>query len=308
MVSNMFELDSALVESITYGMENQEQLHVLDAETLRVIAADQVDPSVPEDSGRYVPLPQWRPVDGFRMMEGFVSGLRNPLFREELRCILQSGRGVFRQFKDALRERPDMERLWFSWKQREMRHRIHDWYNGLREVWGLSPLAWDDRPETDTSDLVLWDFTIGRAEPGPELEILDREFFDEAHGGLLPGERDLLFLRLRTGLPSLAGGERRMIEARSAGGELAGFLWYEKGKSHAELVQLGVVPEFRGLGIARTLLARMRRELAEDVRNSSCCLSLWASVPPGAEFLEKHLKGATGERMLSLVRDVLVPD
>lgn len=306
----MFELEPGLVDELIYGMENQDGLFVLDTQTMQVLPDDEVEPEAADEEGRIVPLPEWRPVDGFRLMEGFAASLRNPLFREELRVILQSGRGVFRQFKDAVRQRPDMERLWFSWKQREMRRRIHEWYNNLREVWGLAPLAWEDNPEQDTADLVLWDFEFRelRPEECADFARLDRQFFDEAYAGLAGPELDRLYARLRRGqpLPPAEGGGQ-VTGVFAPGGELVGFMWCCLGPDWAELMLIGVWPEYRGLGMARTLIQTFLRLARAEAGRRGGDYPVWCTVPRNAAFLERHLGLGAGAGQLTVLRGVASP-
>ncbi len=92
-------------------------------------------------------------------MEKFVSTLRNPIYREKLKEVLQSGRGVFRQFKDVLQEQPSIQRLWYYYKDREMRNRIYEWYEVHDSAFSIAML--DDRgPKEDTLEVIKEDFTI----------------------------------------------------------------------------------------------------------------------------------------------------
>ena len=110
-----------------------------------------------KDPDRFLPLPQWLPSDGFHTMEKFVSTLRNPIYREKLKEVLQSGRGVFRQFKDVLQEQPSIQRLWYYYKDREMRNRIYEWYEVHDSAFSIAML--DDRgPKEDTLEVIKEDF------------------------------------------------------------------------------------------------------------------------------------------------------
>ena len=111
-------LTRELADQIVFGMENQNHVFYLDLDTQTVVPDP---PGLADADARYVRLPSWRPVDGYNLMARFVASLRNPIYRERLRTILGSGRGAFRQFKDAIGEREDIERLWLAFKQRKMR-------------------------------------------------------------------------------------------------------------------------------------------------------------------------------------------
>jgi len=190
-----FELSKELIDQIIFAMEDQENEYYLDVEEGVVVPAEElIGEGLEGEEERYLSLPEWRSVDGFNLMERFTATLRNPLYRERLRQILSSGRGVFRQFKNALKERPDIEKLWFRFKNREMRKEVYRWYNALRESWGLKEVEIDwEEPE----DLVLSDFRVERWE-SPEdglLLALDREGFQEMVAPLSLSKR--AFIRAR---------------------------------------------------------------------------------------------------------------
>jgi len=304
-----FELSPVLIDCIIFGMENQQSEHVLDTLKLQVLPAAKVLPEALELEDRVIPIPEWTSVDGFRLMEGFVSGLHNPLMREELRYILQSGRGVFRQFKDFLRQRKDVERLWYRFKEREMRRRVYEWYNQLRDFWGLEPLAWEATDDTFTKDLVLWDFEFKSLSPDYYSQIpeWDRQFFYETYPEFDSDTLALLYTRYRRHLPTLEQDDSsRFWAAYTAGGDLAGFLWYRNLEAYDEIIQLGVFEDYRGLGIGKTLLNQVVYSLgfSPEVKNetgladidveektgtSGAKRELFIDIPEGAGFLTRDL-------------------
>ena len=243
-----------VIDEIIFAMENQEKNFVYDTdEGVIVEISDTVSPS-----SRYLSLPEWTSIMGFHLMERFVSSLRNPLFRDVLRECLASGHGVFRKFKNALKERPEMERLWFRYKEREMRGIVSEWFNLYRESIGLGRIAID---EEDTSELVLSDFRVGPpTDPGEsfltELSDLDRAAYEEMHPDFGREIVDLMFDRARGGAkPEID----EVLVAETPDGLLAGFLWFNEsitteGNRIAWIRQLMVIPDFRGLGIAKALL------------------------------------------------------
>lgn len=302
-----FDLTEEVVNQIIFGMENQEVHHLFDSRDLRLLRDDEVLAETnllpetldePPDSegvwldSRFLQLPEWRSVDGYNLMEGFVASLRNPIYREILRQILQGGKGVFRQFKDALKERKDIERLWFRFKEKEMRHRVLEWYNELRELWGMAPL--DLEPETTTDDLILADFSFSLAEPGLSKQIIewDQESFALMFPYLDGEELELLWQLKRQGLPGPAQEDSvPVLLALTPTGEIAGFLWaLEMGASTsanklATIVQLTVVPDFRGLGLGMALV-RSYRQLAAERGVSRIVVD----VPAGANFMAHSLE------------------
>jgi len=153
-----FKLDNALINDILFYMENQDGEFVLDTQERIIIDINgYLGDDDYYDESRYTFLPKWEPKDGFRLMEKFVSGLKNPITRQELTDALNKNKGVFRAFRDVLEQHPETEKMWFSFKNQKMKNEIINWYNALREEWGLEPIGIE--PE-DTSSLVLEDFVI----------------------------------------------------------------------------------------------------------------------------------------------------
>lgn len=251
-----------LVDQIVFGMENQEEQFFLDLEGNRVVREGHVPPA--ERGERYVELPPWKPVDGYNLMMRFVSGLRNPVYRERLRVILASGRGVFRQFKDALSERDDIERLWLGFKQREMRHTVTDWLNDLRELQGLERLELTE--EEDPAPLVASDFGFsdGTAAHIRTIRELDRRVFTENVGNAPSGVATALYRRSRTGLPEPGQPGSTVLVAETPEGDPVAYLWaveiHENPCSVSIVLLLYVIPDYRGIGLADALLGEhMRR-------------------------------------------------
>ena len=273
IISMQFELTEALLNQILFSMEEQDIEHLLDSRRGVVVDADLIDEDgeyeedegddeggEAEDAGRYLAIPEWRSADGFRLMEGFAASLRNPIVREELTSALDRGRGVFRAFKDVLSGRPEVERLWFAWKEREMRRAVTDWYDALREEWGLERLG--EEPD-ETDDLLLEDFRFRAAEAGDEeaARRLHEVCLAEVFGGVDQGRRrprmeDLDPLRADpwplAGVPG-----RPALVAETARGDFAAFALAAGAAPMFRLLALEVAPEYRGLGVGEDLLSRM---------------------------------------------------
>lgn len=233
-----FELSDALADQILFAMEDQNGEYVLDARTGAVAEASKAEGA--DESDSVYPLPDWGSADGFRLMEGFAASLRNPIVRNELTQALEKGRGVFRAFKDVLSERPEIERLWFAYKEKQMRQEILNWYNALRETWGLARIG--EEPE-DTEDLVLEDFRFRPAEAEDERALR------ELHAACRP-ESD--------GLPEdLGAGGATVMVAETSRGEIAGAVLSVRTGTAEKIAGLDVRPDFRGLGIGEELLARL---------------------------------------------------
>jgi len=274
-----FELTEALIDDILFAMEDQMGEFMLD--TVEGVVSggvdgpDFFDDDLDDDDGeggeRYIDLPEWDSADGFRLMERFAAGFRNPIVREELTSALSLGRGVFRAFKDTLGRRPEAEKLWYAYKEKEMRREIIRWYNGLREEWGIEKIG--EEPE-DTDDLVLEDFRIRplRKEDIFMAEELHRRYIEEARNTLI-GE-DAAFLANGSANGTANGYANAILEeaqtlrtisgssfeqglaVESGGGEFAGYISGFKKGTVFYIQNLEIKDKFRGLGLGEALLVK----------------------------------------------------
>jgi ribosomal protein S18 acetylase RimI-like enzyme len=284
-----FELSEALVDEILFFMEDQNGEFLLDTQEGIVLSTEDEELDFDADNDRYIPLPDWGPSDGFRLMERFTAGLHNALIREELSAALDRGRGVFRAFKNTLTQYPEAEKLWFSYKDREMKNEVISWYNSLRESWGLELIG--EEPE-DLVGLVLEDFRFrdGTAQDRAQAEELHNmeshigESHDaESHSGdgismgewVFPG--DLCFV------------------TETAGGEFAGYInAVREGTQGSDASQdsepvlrvctVEVQTEYRGLGLGKALLTRLL-EHADSEKISRVSIDL----PAGQEHFSRAL-------------------
>ena len=281
-----FELTGALIDDILFAMEDQEGEFMLDTREGVVVGGveglgnlDDASDNDVENSDRYIDLPEWDSASGFRLMERFAASLRNPIVRDELSSALNQGRGVFRAFKNVLGQHSEAEKLWFSYKRKEMRHEIIRWYNGLREEWGLEKIGVE--PE-DTGDLLLEDFRFRsfEEEDWGQADVLHLQCVEEfreklAETGTTPS-RDNIY-RAQHVPPSsrFSGG---MI-AESSGGEFAGYIFgYLALYDPLLYIQnLEVKPEFRGLGVGEALLVKFLESLnTYEVEDVFLDLPFWA--------------------------------
>ncbi|MDR3248158.1 MAG: GNAT family N-acetyltransferase, partial [Treponema sp.] len=98
-----FEMTDALMGDLLFSMEDQVGEFLLDTQEGVIIGEnDDGFDKAAEDGDRFIALPGWDSSDGFRLMEHFAAGLRNPVLRNELVTALNRGKGVFRAFKDIL--------------------------------------------------------------------------------------------------------------------------------------------------------------------------------------------------------------
>ena len=125
-----------------------------------------------------ISLPRWDSSDGFSLRENFVNELNSPFAQKELRKVMHSGRGVFKGFKNVLKDYPLVEKAWHRYKNLHMREYIGDWYNQLREIWGLEKLQ--QEPE-DNEDLLNDDFQFFEYSSSNYKELV--QIFNDAAKG-----------------------------------------------------------------------------------------------------------------------------
>lgn len=261
-----FELTPEIVDDVVFAMEDQSNLSVFDAVELKCRSAEEAETELEAQAAgaagtrgeRFYPVPEWDSVSGFRLMERFVSLLKNPVAREELRGALSSGHGVFRSFKNILKTYPELERKWYRDKDAHMRRIVLDWYNELRDSWGLERITLESE---ETSDIVESDFSFHPAREDDLsaaealAEALTREVLESLPGGLFDAVADL-----QGRLQGDEGEGEAVLVAESADGELSGMASSRPVPRDnllaAHISFIGVYPEFRGLGIAKELVSR----------------------------------------------------
>ena len=252
-------LTGETIKQIIFAMEDQQENFLISVKTGEIVECKIFDPTAA--GGEFLPVPEWKPLDGYALMEKFVSRLNNPVFKGLLREALDSGKNVFRNFKNTLKKNEEVEKLWFSFKEREMRKVVFDWYNEQRELRGLEQLG--PEPE-ETEDLLLSDFIIreGKREDLEPLLRLDKMSFLESFPDR---DRDLvehLYGLKRKQAPSPLDSESLLLIAETPGEIFTGFAWgvrtYDpfSGGSILRLIQLAVVSHYRGLGLAGMLVKR----------------------------------------------------
>lgn len=263
-----FELTDRLLNEIQSALDNQKVDFFVDAEQNIVVEKDSIvkDKSVSFfDSERYYELPEWTSASGFKMREDFVNLLYSPIAREELQEVLHSGRGVFRNFKDVLKKYPEVEKRWHSYKNRIMFSYINEWYNELREIWGLEKL--DYIPESDES-LVYDDFTFGELLPQVSreeiLQQVSASYRENAQN--LPDELKEIFFELwKEKFLNAEEDNQNGFICRSLSDDFAGCITFapilKKQEKAVTITSLFVPENFRGLGIGTELLSMCLSEL-----------------------------------------------
>ena len=263
----VFELTEPLCKEILFAMENQQKFFALDAVKGRVIECS--EESVDEDS--VYSLPAWSSADGFNLLESFTQRYKGAAAVTELKKILSEGRGVFKNFKNALKKYPEIEKRFHLFKDKEMKPAVYEWYNALREEWGLETL---DQDFYEYDDLVLEDFTFRAYDhllDGECAAQLADAFFDELKEQFSGGYGECLsdYMKALSGLFNTSvKAELKGIVCRTLTDEFAGFLTYSEcmssSRKSAVLTGLFVNKNYRGLGIAKELLQKSISGLNQD--------------------------------------------
>ncbi|MAG13158.1 MAG: hypothetical protein CMN78_01030 [Spirochaetales bacterium] len=261
-------INHEVIDQIIFGMENQDQQFMFDIESGEVVTIDPVEGEVGKD---HVDLPDWNSSMGFQLMEKFVANLRNPIYRDILREALSSGKGVFRKFKNSLKGRPDIEQLWFQFKEREMKRYVIEWFETIQEAKHLEQVQVE---EEETEELVLSDFSVYFTDDEDQsvYREYDRKAFAENYPDLPANVVNDYYSSIRIGIETM---RVDILRAETPDGDLAAFVWFlEHGDStggpseggdarYARIIQLYVLPEYRGLGLARTLLECLLEEASQ---------------------------------------------
>ncbi|MDR1950085.1 MAG: GNAT family N-acetyltransferase [Spirochaetaceae bacterium] len=283
-----FELTEALIDDILFSMEDQNGEFYVDSQDGMVAGGQDFEfqETLAEDEeeapDRYIALPEWDSAEGFRLMERFAAGFRNPPIRDKLTAALDRGKGVFRAFKDVLSAHPEAEQLWFAFKEQEMRRVITNWYNALREEWGLERIGTE--PE-ETEDLVLEDF---RFRDGVEADrviaqALHIRCMDEQLAAAeIPPTEPGLVLAAETGGWTFPGD--LALVAETGNGDFAGYASARRDGRALRITALEVRPEYRGLGVGEALLTRLLKKI--DPRDVSDVL---IDLPAGVEGFSRVL-------------------
>ena len=257
----VFELTDELVDSIISALENQEQQFAVDASSGRLVEIKDIE--CDEDS--FYMIPTWSSADGFNLMEQFVNSLHSPMARNDLLTVLRSGRGVFRGFKDVLKSYPEVEKKWHYFKNKQLINYVNQWYNSLRETWGLEKL---DCEIEETEDLLRDDFTFlpydyscDSEEIFEGLDLVAKEYSAEYHS-----EVGLALADLWKAEPEVKFGKNAYgFVCRSYSKEFTGCAIFAPCLKNAPntvlLTSFFVQKKYRGLGIGRELFELALAEL-----------------------------------------------
>ena len=262
-----FTLTESLLDEIITALENQEQQFLLDAAQNKLVEKTF---ELKADDELFYALPEWDSAAGFKLREDFVSKLNSPLAHEALQEVLHSGRGVFKNFRNVIKAYPEVEKKWHIYKNNKMMCYVNDWYNNLREVWGLEKL--DYVPEADDS-LIHDDFsfTAYNQNDSKELVLQMNAAFRERNENLSPELSQALYNSwLEQFELAQSKGELGFI-CRSFSNDFAGCITVsqllQKQEKVMVLTSLFVPEAFRGLGIGTELINMCLSELKKLGKN-----------------------------------------
>jgi ribosomal protein S18 acetylase RimI-like enzyme len=248
-----FVLTPQMIDKIGFAMEDQKEQYAVNVDSGELAPLS----SLAEDAlaKDWTRLPRWGSAEGFHLMESFITSLENPAWREQLSRALTMGRGVFRAFKDVLKQNREIEKLWFRYKERRLRSIIISWYNANREARGLEKLPVE--PE-ETEELVMSDFTFswGPGEHDRDIEALDRDAFFSLFPDEEPAQLEQRYREKRSGVEPAGTEMSPILVAETPAGELAGIAWGRIEGSSVHIVQLAVWPGLRGIGLGEALLRK----------------------------------------------------
>ena len=256
-----FTLTESLSDEIQSALENQEQQFLVDAKQNKLV--EKTDGLTGDDDFFY-DLPEWDSAAGFKLREDFVSKLNSPLAHEALQEVLHSGRGVFKNFRNVIKDYPEVEKKWHIYKNNRMMCYINDWYNNLREVWGLEKL--DYVPEADDS-LIHDDFsfTAYNQNDSKELILYMNAAFRERNENLSPELSQALYNSWLEQFELAQSKGQLGFICRSFSNDFAGCITVsqllQKQEKVMVLTSLFVPEAFRGLGIGTELINMCLSEL-----------------------------------------------
>lgn len=258
-----FELTESIIDDIIFSMEDQNAEFAFDAINAKVVPLDSLEESESDDleeNENFYPLPGWDSDSGFEIMQKFAGNVRIPKVRDELQQVLANGRGVFRNFKKVLKQYPHIEKRFHTFKKSEMRSVVVEWYNSLRESWGLEKLNQDFE---EYNELVQEDFEFHPYNHQKDNDCILTEAANIAEeikseiGG--NGGKAIAHFWLRKFNYETPAGVDGIV-CRTLSDEFAGCFLFSKCESFAEkvvaLTAVFVNQNYRGLGITRELFSR----------------------------------------------------
>jgi hypothetical protein len=261
-------LTSALLKSIIFSMENQVTIGYLDMISGEVVEVSNINESVvvkefigsknlisltiKDNKDRFLLLPPWGSIEGFKIREHFIKDVKNPIYKTKLNHVFHTGRGVFRKFKQVLKENPIIERQWLEYKSNYMKAIVINWYKECEGYIKLINL--EDEVEELPNDLLISDFIFSTNIESSDKEVINklkRDFTKD-----LDKIENLIISRRQALLKN-----PRYVVAYNLGNEVIGFIeWEAVDDKLVEITCYGVVKLYRGLGIFSLLFDKLMRQ------------------------------------------------
>lgn len=253
-----FTLTDSLTDQILFCMENQESVYAVDALKGCIV---EIQPDTEVDGVNLISIPEWTSDDGFELMGAFANSLHHPMAKNELKTVLASRRGVFKNFKNVLKSYPEVEKKWFLFKNNEMKSRIASWYDDLCVSWGLEQLEQVTSCSEDTDELVEDDFEFSEYDSQKDGESVERarRFFREELIERYFVEAGSTAAFLHENLSTFAKeDEKTGFVCRSISSDFLGCALVSRSPDPAKktvvFTDFFVVQNYRGLGIGKKML------------------------------------------------------
>ena len=267
----VFALTDSLVQEIINALENQEKKFLVCAENSSLIEKDN---SVNADEQNFYELPKWTSTDGFVLRENFVSKVYSPIINEELSEVLHSGRGVFKNFKNTLKKYPEIEKKWHLYKNKSFTLFINNWYNDLREIWGLEKL--DQLSEID-ENIVYDDFSFFEISSDFEKSEVLTQVYEIIKNDCQDYSDDVTMALYDMWKKSFLNNTNQTgFICRSNSDDFAGIILAHSVSENQKKVMIidsfFVLTRFRGLGIGSELLSLCLSKLRETGKS-------WILIP-----------------------------
>jgi len=79
---------------------------------------------------RYINIPEKPTYESYNMMVDFTENIEDELLIDKLNIALD-GKGAFRRFKNVLKDYPDYEKKWYTFKERKMKEEAIEWLSSM---------------------------------------------------------------------------------------------------------------------------------------------------------------------------------
>lgn len=271
-IYSMPELNEDLLKQVIFSMENQKTNGYLDLFNCTIVdvlnnnskvqvASDNnighfEMVNISDYQNRFVLIPTWRPLEGFKMRENFVNELRNPLYKERLNKVLHTGRGVFKKFKEVIHSNSAIERQWYSYKESYMKNVVIKWYELHEGAINLEQLPLDIEELPD--DLLMNDFQLEFYKNDEKIEEINKikEFL---YKDLSKINQILIKERL------LLKNNTKHLCVLTPEDKIVGYIEYKNIDNEiCEILSYGIIPDYRGIGLFGMMIDKLVRQLNRE--------------------------------------------